>query len=127
MRLILDSGGLSRLAERTLAAVALQRALKEQGLWPPVVPSIVLVERLTGDNARDARTQRLLKACDVAVGVSESLARRAASLRYRARRGSAVDALVVASAEPSGVVLTGDTGDLGALAAWASGVTVEGI
>ena len=121
MRLVLDSGGLSRLAERSLRAVALQRALLREGLWPPLVPSVVLVEILTGSASRDASTHRLLKGCDVAVRVSEALARRAATLRYRARRGSAVDALVVASAEPGGFVLTGDPGDIGALATWASG------
>ena len=89
------------------------------------MPSVVLVESLTGNSARDAATHRLLKACDVAVGVSEGLARRAAALRYRARRGSAVDALVVASAEPAGCILTGDAEDLGALAAWASGVVIQ--
>ncbi len=55
------------------------------------------------------------------------LARRAGGLRHRARRGSAVDAIVVASAEPGGVVLSGDVEDLGALASYAKGVRVERI
>ena len=58
-----------------------------------------------------------------AVGIG--LARRAAELRRRARRGSAVDALVVAVAEPNGAVLTGDEADITALAAISHGVTVE--
>ena len=58
-----------------------------------------------------------------AVGIG--LARRAAELRRRARRGSAVDALVVAVAEPDGAVLTGDEADITALAAVSHGVTVE--
>jgi hypothetical protein len=37
-----------------------------------------------------------------------TLARRAAELRHRARKRSAVDALVMALAEPNGVVLSGD-------------------
>ena len=41
------------------------------------------------------------------------------------RRGSAVDALVVAMAEPGGTVLTGDKADIGALAAHARQVMVE--
>lgn len=45
-------------------------------------------------------------------------------LRASAQRGSAVDALVVAMAEPGGSVLTGDIGDLRALAAHADNVTV---
>ncbi len=42
-----------------------------------------------------------------------------------ARRGSAVDALVVALAEPGGTVLTSDPGDLVALAQYAHDVIVE--
>jgi predicted nucleic acid-binding protein len=122
--LILDSGALSRLAERRTAAVALQRALRRAGLWPPLVPSVVLVECLTGTN-RDASTNRFLKACDVVATVPESLARRAGTLRHRARRGSAVDALLVATAQPGDVVLTSDDDDLVALAAHAEGVLVR--
>jgi hypothetical protein len=46
-------------------------------------------------------------------------------LRRLARRGSAVDALVVALAEPGGTVLTSDPGDLDALAQYAHDVIVE--
>src|SRR5690242_14088209 len=56
--------------------------------------------------------------------VPQSLARRAATLRRLARRGSDVDALVVAFAEPGGTVLTGDPPDLQALAAHADNVGV---
>jgi hypothetical protein len=69
----------------------------------------------------------LLKTCDVAEAVPESLARRAALLRRLARRGSAVDALVVAFAEPDGTVLTSDPHDLEALANHANGVVIERI
>src|SRR5688572_22146381 len=99
-RLVLDAGGLSRLAERSLRASALLGALRREGLWPPLVPSPVLVECLTGRAGRDANVNRLLRACDVAEQVSQVLARRAAALRFAARRGSAVDAIVVAAAEP---------------------------
>lgn len=44
-----------------------------------------------------------------------------------ARRGSAVDALVVAFAEPDGTVLTGDPDDLAALAQFAERVREERI
>jgi predicted nucleic acid-binding protein len=125
--LILDSGGLSRLAERTTLAAALQRALRRDGLWPPIVPAVVLVESLTGNGGRDASTNRFLKACDIVSAFPEKLARRAASLRHRARRGSAVDALVVANAEPGGLVLTSDPDDLGALAQHAAGVVVQAV
>lgn len=103
------------------------RGWQRRGLWPPVVPSVVLVECLTGSPARDANANRMLKSCDVVPELSESLARRAASLRTQAGRGSAVDAVVVAVAEPGGTVLTGDFDDLNALAAYADDVHVESI
>ena len=122
--LVLDSGGVSRLAERSRPAAALILALREEGLWPPLVPSVVLVECLRGHAGRDAVTNRLLKTCDVAEEVPEAFARRAALLRRRAKRGSAVDALVVASAEPGGTVLTSDPKDLEALATHAEHVAI---
>lgn len=123
--LVLDSGAVSRLAERSRQAAALILALREQDLWPPLVPSVVLVECLEGHAGRDALANRFLKTCDVVEEISEPLARRAAGLRRRARRGSAVDALVVAFAEPGGTVLTSDPGDLSALAGYANRVGVE--
>ena len=87
----------------------------------------MLVECLRGDAGRDAPVNRLLKTCDLVEDIPQALARRAAFLRARARRGSAVDALVVAAAEPRGTVLTSDVGDLRALAAYADGVAVEGL
>jgi len=66
-----------------------------------------------------------LKTCDVVEEVGEPLARRAAHLRRQARRGSAVDALVIATAEPGGTVLTADLGDLAALAQYAQDVIVD--
>lgn len=123
--LVLDSGGVRRLAERSRDTAALILALRRRGLWPPIVPSVVLVECLRGHAGRDAQANALLRTCDVAAEVSERLARRAALLRAQARRGSAVDALVVAAAEPGGTVLTSDAGDLGALAEYADDVSVE--
>lgn len=123
--LVLDSGGVSRLAERSRDALALILALRDEGLWPPVVPSVVLTECLQGHAGRDANTNRFLKACDIAEAIPQSLARRAALLRRLARRGSAVDALVVACAEPGGTVLTSDPNDLEALAAHAADVWIE--
>jgi len=123
--LVLDSGGVCRLAERSRQAAALILALREQGLWPPVVPSVVLVECLQGHAGRDALANRFLKTCDVVEEIPEPLARRAALLRRQARRGSAVDALVVAFAEPDGTALTSDLDDLEALAEHANRVSVE--
>jgi hypothetical protein len=123
--LVPDSGGVSRLAERSTRSFALIRSLRSAQLWPPVVPTVVLVECLQGHPARDATTSRFLKTCVIDSAVSEGIARRAAQLRRQAGQGSAVDALVVAFAEPGGTVLTGDRADLEALAAHAHNVGVE--
>jgi hypothetical protein len=125
--LILDSGGVSLLAKRDQDAVAAIRALVRVGTWPPLVPSVVLAESTTGRQHNDAAVNRLLKTCDVREDLPASLARRAGELRHLAERGSAVDAVVVASAEPGGVVLTGDIEDLGALASHADAVRIERI
>jgi hypothetical protein len=123
--LVLDSGGLSRLSQRTRRGVALIAALKDAGLWPPVVPTVVLAESTSGAARTDANINRLLKACDVDAVVPEAKARRAGQLRSLARRGSAVDALIVALAEPGSTVLTSDRGDLEALAAHVDDVDIE--
>lgn len=123
--LVLDSGGVSRLAERSRESLALILAFREEGLWPPKVPSVVLTECVQGHAGRDANTNRFLKTCEIAEAIPQWLARRAALLRRLARRGSAVDAVVVASAEPGGTVLTSDPDDLEALAAHAVDVWIE--
>jgi hypothetical protein len=125
--LVLDSGAVTRLAERSARAAALIAALRDEGLWPPAVPSVVLIECLTGEGSGDAAHNRFLRTCDVTDSVPVPLARRAAWLRAKARAGSAVDALVTAVAEPGGTVLTGDLADRGALARHASDVTIEAI
>ena len=122
--LILDSGGVSRLARQNQDAAAMIRVFKRDGIWPPLLPSIVLVECLSGRQRTDALTDRFLKTCEIVEELPERLARRAAALRADARRGSAVDALVVAMAEPGGTVLSGDVIDLRALAAHADDVAV---
>jgi hypothetical protein len=83
------------------------------------------VECLQGHPGRDALANKFLKTCDIVEEIAEPLARRAALLRRLARRGSAVDALVVALAEPGGTVLTSDLGDLEAPAQYAHDVLVE--
>lgn len=92
-----------------------------------MVPTAVMIESLHGDAALDAAVNRLLNTCEVIEDLPAGLARRAAHLRTRARRGSAVDALVVAMAEPGGVVLTSDPGDLQALAFHARDILVESV
>lgn len=122
--LVLDSGGVSRLARRRPDAAAMIAAFTAEGLWPPVVPSIVLAETTTGRQRNDANINRFLKTCDIVEDLPQHLARRAGTLRALARQGSAVDAIVVAIAEPGGAVLTSDLKDLNALASHATGVRV---
>jgi hypothetical protein len=117
----------SFLAKRNQDVVATIRALVREGEWPPLVPSVVIAESISGRQRDDAAVNRLLKTCDVSEVLPASLARRAGELRHLARRGSAVDAIVVASAEPGGVVLSGDIEDLGALASHADAVRIERI
>lgn len=124
----LDSGAVTRLASRDRLSATRIESLKRRGIWPPVVPSVVLVECLTGRQGIDAVTNRFLKSCDVQEQLPEQTARRAGRLRDRTGRASeisAVDAVVVAMAESGGIVLSTDPHDLGALAAHAQGVAVE--
>jgi predicted nucleic acid-binding protein len=117
--LILDSGGVSALANQRARLAELRR----RGLWPAQVPSVVLAEALTGDHRRDVAENRLLKACQIR-NVTELLAREAARLRAATGRAgtiAATDAIVVAFAATCSapVILTSDSRDLGALAAHA--------
>jgi hypothetical protein len=83
-----------------------------------------LVECLSGRQRTDALTNRFLKTCEISEEVPQLIARRAASLRALAKRGSALDAIVVAVAEPGGTILSGDISDLRALAAHAEDVII---
>jgi hypothetical protein len=123
--LVLDSGAFGRLSERTRKSLALIEEFRKAGLWPPVIPTMVLVESLQGHPGRDANANRFLKTVLTDDGVDVDVARRAAELRRRAKRGSAVDALVVVLAEPNGTVLTGDEEDITALAAVSRNVAAE--
>jgi hypothetical protein len=123
--LVLDSGGVTRLARQRQDNTALIAVFRRDGLWPPVVPSVVLVECMSGRQRTDALVNRLLKTCDIVEALPEGLARRAAALRAMARRGSAVDAVVVAMAEPGGAVLGSDLDDLRALATYADDMTIH--
>ena len=124
---VLDSGAVSFFVESSHRAKALIALLTIEDMWPPVVPSAVLAECLTGHPEKDVKTNRFLKICDVRTSLSETAARRAAKLRTDAGRGSAVDAIVVAVAEPHGLVVTGDTVDITALSANAVDVAIEAV
>lgn len=124
---VLDSGAVTRFAFDAPAYARARRAVLGHADQRFAVPSAVLVECLTGIGPRDARVNAFLKECEVVEIVPLALARRAALLRTRAQRGSAVDALVVAPAEAGGIVFTSDHADLAALAAHARDVSVEAI
>lgn len=121
MLLVVDSGAISRLAERNERAVATLSVLKKNGAWPPVVPSVVLVECLTGKQRTDAIVHRFLNdGCDIRETLTKQVAQRAGELRTQTKRASkisVVNAVVVSSAEPDGIVLSTDPKDLRALAA----------
>lgn len=122
MTLVLDSGGLSALAgDRDRL-----RVLGRRRHWPPVIPSVVLTESLTGDHRRDFHVNHLI-GLSVVADVDEAVARRAAQLRTdtgRADEISATDAIVVAIAVDiaDANVLTSDASDLCDLAAVADRV-----
>ncbi|MEK7424854.1 MAG: hypothetical protein AAB131_13570 [Actinomycetota bacterium] len=44
--LIIDSGGVGRLAERSTRTLALPRAPRDDGLWPAIAPTVVLGARV---------------------------------------------------------------------------------
>lgn len=125
--MLLDAAALRRLAERSGAALAQLRALRDAGLWPARVPTFVLADALSGDRDRDVAVEAFLGCCDLIGQIDEATARRAAWLRTAANRGSATDALLVALAEPGGAVLVVNRPTIEAMALFADGVFVERI
>lgn len=120
MTIVLDSGAVSALADDRDRL----RAMREAGMWPPVVPCVVLTEALTGDHRRDFHTNHLLKACQV-VDIDERTARDAAALRFATSRAceiAVIDAIVVAVADQmvDPVVITSDPDDIVSLAVHAA-------
>jgi predicted nucleic acid-binding protein len=92
-----------------------------------IVPAAVLSESTTGDGARDAEVNRVLRALTVAPTLEET-ARLAGALRFRARTDDGIDALVAAEAASPNVstlLLTSDPQDLRRLLAQAPLVTVQ--
>ena len=126
--IVLDAGVVDAFARADRLLRARIGRLGRLSQDPFLVPATVLIEATTGHAGRDANVNRLLRACEIVV-VGEALARRSAALRHASRRGSPVDASVVATAEArgGGVVLTDDLDDLRALAAYAAGVEVRAV
>ena len=85
---------------------------EKPGEWPPLLPTVVLMEALSGDHRRDYHENRLLRTCDLRA-VCETLAGEAAALRAQVqtrRVAPAVDAIVIAVADQvgGGIVLSRD-------------------
>lgn len=124
-RLILDAGaviGLARVDVRARAALA---AALEAGAEVSV-PAVVVAETFRGA-ATDAPVNRVLKAIGEIDVADESIGRTAGRLLGTAGSAATIDAIVVASAIEAGgaVILTGDTSDLGTLAADNPQVIIE--
>ena len=113
--------GRKKLRRQTAARIV---ALRQRGLWPPIVSTAVLVDSLTGNRVRDALANRTV-GLSLVQAVDEPLACRAAQFRGRARAGSAVDAIVVATAELlEALVITVNPVDLARLSRHANGVAL---
>jgi len=124
MSLVLDSAAITALGRRDRQTAARLAALRLRGLWPPIVPTAVLVDSLTGNRVRDALAHRTV-GLSLVHPLDEPMARRAAQLRRRARAGSAVDAIVVATAELfEALVITGNLDDLARLSQPANGIAL---
>lgn len=116
MTVVLDAQGLTMLAQNR----ARLEELRRRGEWPAFIPTVVVIECLTGDHRRAYHENRVVRACDVKP-VDEPLAHCAALLRSKvvARRAPSVgDAIVVALADFLGgaTVLGRGPADLEALA-----------
>lgn len=127
-RLVLDSGAVIALAAgNERARRFMRRAAGDRAL---VLIPVVVVAEVTRGGPRDASVNRIIKAVDEIVPISEPLAREAGRLLGASQlSGATVDALVVATAarrEPT-IILTGDVGDIGALAAGYAHVRVEAV
>jgi len=114
-RVILDSGGISALAQGNATARAvIVRARREGRLV--VIPAPVLTEVHTG--RRDhAHIDRVVKSVDVVIETTADRAREAGVLRARSGVLDVVDAIVVAEAVAAlpAVILTSDPDDIRSL------------
>ncbi|HZY96621.1 MAG TPA: PIN domain-containing protein [Candidatus Cybelea sp.] len=117
-RIILDSGALSALAEKSRSfRTAMRKGYLSEGVRI-VVPTAVIAESTTGNQQRDANVNHILKSVST-VDLDVRIARNAAALRHAQRRKGAgtIDAIVVATADlvPGSEVITTDPKDLNLL------------
>ncbi len=116
-RVTLDSGVVSAAAQGDARTLATLEAFRRRDV-EIVVPAPVVTESTTGRGPRDTPVNLLLAGCRIAP-TTESIARLAGRLRFRAKRPEGtVDAIVVATAELVGgrALLTQDLADCRALA-----------
>ncbi len=125
VRILLDAGAVRRLADGSGRSVALLSTLRQRGLWPAQVPTVVVAEALSGELDADRHVEALLRCCAVVTEIDGSVARRAAWLLAAVNRGSTADALLVALAEPGGAILVANRPSVEAMALFATGVFVE--
>lgn len=118
-RIILDSGALSTLAEKSEALRTALRKIIVSKRTVVLVPTAVIAEATTGHHGLDANVNRALKTT-LLVDLDLRIARSAAALRHaHRRRGSGtIDAIVVATADlvPGSDVVTTDPRDISLLA-----------
>jgi hypothetical protein len=122
--LILDSGGVSAIAEGNGDARAVLDRARREG-WLVVIPAPVLVEVHTG--RRDhAMIDRVVNAVDMLLPTTPALAKLAGELRAKSGVLDVVDAIVVAEAvaAPPCLILTSDPDDIRRLLE-AAGVGVD--
>jgi predicted nucleic acid-binding protein len=124
-RLILDAGALISLSRADGRARAALAAALEAGAEVSV-PAVVVAETVRG-GAADAPVNRVLKAVGEVDVADEAVGRTAGRLLGTAGSTATVDAIVAATAVEAGgaVILTGDAGDLGLLAADEPTVIIE--
>jgi hypothetical protein len=116
-RVTLDAQLVAAIAEGEPRARAHLEAFRRNDV-EVVVPAPVIVQSTTGMPGRDARVDTVIAGCRV-MDTTEDIARRAAALRYEARRPDAtVAAIVVATSELVGgrMLLAGDPAGCVALA-----------
>jgi len=130
-RCVLDSGGLSALCGGSQDARGLLKWVALSGSAVRI-PTPILAECTTGDGARDAEVNRVLRILGTAEAIisppSEATARLAGRLRFLARTDDGIDALVAAEAVGDGtaaIVLTSDPHDLRRLLVRAPHVSIQ--
>lgn len=114
-RIVLDSGGVSALADGNADARDVVVQARRLG-YEVVIPTPVLAEVYSG-RPTDAPMHRIVKDVEFVIPTSASVARRAGELRARSGVTDVVDAIVVAEAAviPHSIVLTSDPSDIRSL------------